>query len=60
LQRYPVDPAIIDWNDYLCRIHMTGLNRYALRPRSAGSTAAATAQATPQPMAPPSAALETR
>jgi hypothetical protein len=60
LQRYPVDPGIIDWNDYLCRIHMTGLNRYALRPRSAGSTAAATAQATPQPMAPPSAALETR
>jgi thioester reductase-like protein len=33
--RYPVNPSIIDWPDYLCRIHMTGLNRYALRPRSA-------------------------
>ncbi|MYM67163.1 sugar nucleotide-binding protein [Pseudoduganella sp. FT55W] len=33
--RYSVDTAAIDWRDYLCRIHMTGLNRYALRPRAA-------------------------
>ncbi|GAB2846245.1 hypothetical protein GCM10027277_13180 [Pseudoduganella ginsengisoli] len=51
LQRYPVDARIINWNDYLGRIHMTGLNRYALRPRSPGSTAAAM-QAAPQPSAP--------
>jgi hypothetical protein len=34
-RRYPVDAAAIDWQDYLCRIHMAGLNRYALRPRRA-------------------------
>ncbi|MQA18201.1 fatty acyl-CoA reductase [Rugamonas rivuli] len=43
--RYAVDPAIIDWPDYLCRIHMTGLNRYALRPRSPKSVEAAAAAA---------------
>jgi hypothetical protein len=32
--RYSVDTAAIDWQDYLCRIHMAGLNRYALRPRT--------------------------
>jgi thioester reductase-like protein len=32
--RYSVDTGAIDWQDYLCRIHMTGLNRYALRPRA--------------------------
>lgn len=31
--RFPVDTGLIDWPDYLCRIHMTGLNRYALRNR---------------------------
>lgn len=46
LQRYPVDTGIIDWDDYLCRIHMTGLNRYALRPRSANSAAAIPARPT--------------
>ncbi len=30
---FPTDPALIDWPDYLCRVHMAGLNRYALRPR---------------------------
>ncbi len=45
-ERYPVDAALIDWNDYLCRIHMAGLNRYALRPRAAGG-----AQAAPRPAA---------
>lgn len=44
--RYAVDPAIIDWPDYLCRIHMTGLNRYALRPRPAKSVAPACATET--------------
>ncbi|MDC8757084.1 fatty acyl-CoA reductase [Janthinobacterium fluminis] len=33
--RFPVDPALIDWPDYLCRVHMGGLNRYALRDRPA-------------------------
>jgi len=33
--RYSVNTGAIDWRDYLCRIHMTGLNRYALRPRAA-------------------------
>jgi hypothetical protein len=32
---YPVDARLIDWEDYLCRIHMAGLNRYALRRRDA-------------------------
>jgi fatty acyl-CoA reductase len=31
--RFPVDAGLIDWPDYLCRIHMAGLNRYALRNR---------------------------
>ncbi|GJI93765.1 hypothetical protein RugamoR57_04830 [Duganella caerulea] len=48
--RYGVDPAVIDWPDYLCRIHMTGLNRYALRPRSPKSVEAAAAAA-PAPVA---------
>ena len=43
--RYPVHPSIIDWPDYLCRVHMTGLNRYALRPRSAKAPAVAAAPA---------------
>lgn len=55
LRRYPVDTRIIDWTDYLCRIHMTGLNRYALRPPSTGRPAvgkaapAAQATAIPEP-----------
>jgi nucleoside-diphosphate-sugar epimerase len=32
---YPVDARLIDWEDYLCRVHMAGLNRYALRRRDA-------------------------
>jgi hypothetical protein len=32
---YPVDARLIDWEGYLCRIHMAGLNRYALRRREA-------------------------
>ena len=32
---YPVDARLIDWEEYLCRIHMAGLNRYALRRREA-------------------------
>ncbi len=33
--RYPVDPRLIDWEDYLCRVHMAGLNRYALKRKEA-------------------------
>jgi thioester reductase-like protein len=43
--RYMVDPSAIDWKEYLCRIHMAGLNRYALRPRSPKSVEAAAAAA---------------
>ena len=43
--RYNVDAGTIDWREYLCRIHMTGLNRYALRPRSPKSVEAAAAAA---------------
>jgi nucleoside-diphosphate-sugar epimerase len=32
---YPVDARLVDWEDYLCHIHMAGLNRYALRRRDA-------------------------
>jgi hypothetical protein len=32
---YPVDAALIDWEDYLCRVHMAGLNRYALKRKEA-------------------------
>jgi WS/DGAT/MGAT family acyltransferase len=40
---YNVDPKSIDWQDYLCRVHMAGLNRYALRPRPARPELAAAA-----------------
>lgn len=30
---FPVDAKLINWPEYLCRIHMAGLNRYALRKR---------------------------
>jgi hypothetical protein len=30
-----VDARLIDWEDYLCRVHLAGLNRYALRRRDA-------------------------
>ncbi|HEY0848193.1 MAG TPA: fatty acyl-CoA reductase [Noviherbaspirillum sp.] len=32
---YPVDARLINWEEYLCRIHMAGLNRYALRRKDA-------------------------
>lgn len=38
-QSFPVDARLIDWEDYLCRVHMAGLNRYALRARPAPSPA---------------------
>jgi fatty acyl-CoA reductase len=38
---FNVDPRVLDWLDYLCRVHMTGLNRYALRPRSHKTAGAA-------------------
>lgn len=58
LQRYPVDTRVIDWTDYLCRIHMTGLNRYALRPRQAGGPSTSAAPAETQKAAAQAAALE--
>jgi alcohol-forming fatty acyl-CoA reductase len=42
---YPVDARLIDWEDYLCRVHMAGLNRYALRRRDAVADAVAAAAA---------------
>jgi len=32
---FPVDAKLINWPEYLCRIHMAGLNRYALRRKDA-------------------------
>lgn len=32
---FPVDARLINWQDYLCRIHMAGVNRYALRRKDA-------------------------
>jgi alcohol-forming fatty acyl-CoA reductase len=33
--QFPVDAQAIDWEEYLCRIHMPGLNRYALKRKDA-------------------------
>jgi fatty acyl-CoA reductase len=30
---FPVDAQMIDWQDYVCQIHVPGLNKYALRDR---------------------------
>lgn len=38
---FPVDAKLIDWPSYLCRIHMNGLNRYALRRRDSASAGTA-------------------
>lgn len=32
-EMFPVDAQIIDWQDYVCQIHVPGLNKYALRDR---------------------------
>jgi hypothetical protein len=48
---YPVDPRLIDWEDYLCRVHMAGLNRYALKRKEARPVQPA-AQAAEQPALP--------
>lgn len=37
---FPVDARLIDWEDYLCRVHMAGLNRYALKRKDAAPVAA--------------------
>jgi nucleoside-diphosphate-sugar epimerase len=54
---YPVDARLIDWEDYLCRVHMAGLNRYALRRRDAvpDEPAAVRADAGGEPLAAPQA-----
>ncbi|QQD17984.1 SDR family oxidoreductase [Spongiibacter nanhainus] len=43
---FPVDPAAIDWSNYICKVHMAGLNSYALsdkaRPRTEKAVDAAT------------------
>lgn len=35
IAKFPVDARLINWQDYLCRIHMPGLNRYAMRSKDA-------------------------
>jgi thioester reductase-like protein len=55
-QRFDTDTGRIDWRDYLGRIHMAGLNRYALRPRapkSAEARAAAASATAALPANPP-------
>ncbi|MES2263381.1 MAG: SDR family oxidoreductase [Pseudomonadota bacterium] len=49
---FPVHPVLIDWQDYLCRVHMTGLDRYALRarPESRDDNALRAASTAPAPM----------
>jgi nucleoside-diphosphate-sugar epimerase len=47
---YPVNAGLIDWEDYLCRVHMAGLNRYALKRKEA--RAAQPLQAQDQTQAP--------
>jgi alcohol-forming fatty acyl-CoA reductase len=32
---FPVDARCIDWEHYLRKVHLAGLNAFALRPRSA-------------------------
>jgi nucleoside-diphosphate-sugar epimerase len=51
---YPVDARAIDWKDYLCQVHMAGLNRYALKrkeARAAQPVEAGAQPALPQPEA---------
>jgi hypothetical protein len=52
---YPVDARLIDWEAYLCRVHMAGLNRYALKRKEARAAEpagqAAVEAALPQPEA---------
>lgn len=51
-RRFAIDPALIDWPDYLGRVHMGGLNRYALRARAGRPQAASAAnQAGAEPAA---------
>lgn len=45
--RFPVDARLINWQDYLCRIHMAGLNRYALRRKEAKPVETVVADAIP-------------
>lgn len=35
---FPVDVGLINWPEYLCRIHIAGLNKFALRKRREAST----------------------
>lgn len=30
---FPVDAAVVDWSHYLTNVHLSGLDRYALKPR---------------------------
>ncbi|MGE5622480.1 MAG: SDR family oxidoreductase [Bacillota bacterium] len=48
---FPVDARLINWPDYLCRIHMAGLNRYALRRRETAAVSATVSAALPAPEA---------
>jgi alcohol-forming fatty acyl-CoA reductase len=54
--RYPVDPRLIDWEDYLCRVHMAGLNRYALK-RKETRAAQPPGEAAPRPALPQAEAV---
>ncbi|MBK9345187.1 MAG: SDR family oxidoreductase [Burkholderiales bacterium] len=43
---FSVDARLIDWPEYLCHIHMAGLNQFAMRKRRAAPAAAAPAEMT--------------
>ncbi len=41
---FPVDARLIDWPEYLCRIHIAGLNKFALRKRRNAPTTPSTTE----------------
>jgi nucleoside-diphosphate-sugar epimerase len=50
---YPVDARLIDWENYLCKVHMTGLNRYALKRKEARAAPLAEPAAAQDPLTQP-------
>jgi alcohol-forming fatty acyl-CoA reductase len=52
---FPVDARLINWEDYLCRIHMAGLNKYALRRKDAKPAQVTTAETRTEASAIPAA-----
>ncbi|RZI44522.1 dehydrogenase [Herbaspirillum sp. HC18] len=45
---FPVDAKLINWADYLCRVHIAGLNKYALRRKETRRVEQSAAQVLPR------------